>query len=122
MSRQKLLYLAFLGALVMPAALAEEDPEQDKTCLRLVSIDSVEAIDNQHIRFEMVNGDTYISELPNKCPGLYRNKAIMYKTSLSQLCDLDIITVLDQSGGGYERGASCGLGKFVLMDTMDDID
>ncbi|MEJ2760591.1 MAG: hypothetical protein P8126_03375, partial [Gammaproteobacteria bacterium] len=39
---------------------------------------------------------------------------IMYRTSLSQLCDLDIITVLDSVGGEYRPGASCGMGHFFF--------
>lgn len=36
----------------------------------------------------------------------------MYRTSLSQLCDLDMITVLNDFGSGFTPGASCGLGRF----------
>ncbi|MDH3511808.1 MAG: hypothetical protein OER85_13220, partial [Gammaproteobacteria bacterium] len=32
--------------------------------------------------------------------------------SLSQLCDLDIITVLNDYGFGFTPGPSCGLGRF----------
>ena len=36
----------------------------------------------------------------------------MYKTSLPQLCDLDMITVLYNQGFGFSQGASCSLGRF----------
>lgn len=36
----------------------------------------------------------------------------MYRTSVGQLCDLDIITVLDDIGFGLTSGVSCGLGQF----------
>jgi hypothetical protein len=40
----------------------------------------------------------------------------MYRTSLNQLCDLDVITVLDDSGFGLMPQASCGLGQFYAID------
>jgi len=36
----------------------------------------------------------------------------MYRTSLSQLCDLDLITVLESGGFGLMPLSSCGLGRF----------
>ena len=36
----------------------------------------------------------------------------MYRTSLSVLCDLDLITVLDRGGFGLRPMGSCGLGRF----------
>lgn len=47
------------------------------------------------------------------CPALGFERRFSYRTSISQLCSVDIITVL-QSGGpnNLMPGASCGLGKF----------
>ncbi len=42
--------------------------------------------------------------------------SIMYKTSMSQLCELDMITVLNNMGFGFMQGATCGLGKFYPMN------
>jgi hypothetical protein len=36
----------------------------------------------------------------------------MYKTSLNELCNVDIITVLNSVGSGFLPGISCGLGNF----------
>jgi hypothetical protein len=36
----------------------------------------------------------------------------MCRTSLSQLCDVDIIIVLIDIGFGFSPGVSCGLGTF----------
>jgi hypothetical protein len=44
----------------------------------------------------------------------------MYRTSLNQLCDLDIITVLNSLGFGFMRGPSCGLGSFQPV-TEDEV-
>ncbi|TXS91942.1 hypothetical protein FV139_14545 [Parahaliea maris] len=97
---------------------AEQDPlaallDDAEDCVPLQRIDRTEVIDEQTVLFFMRGSEVYANRLPNRCPGLRRNKTIMYKTSLSQLCNLDVITVLDQMGGGLQRGASCGLGDFV---------
>ena len=86
--------------------------EEAKKCLSLVRIDNIDVIDNQNIVFHTTGEQDYLNTLPYACSGLYQDKAIMYKTSLSELCDLDVITVLDSIGMGYQSGATCGLGKF----------
>src|SRR3546814_19268179 len=53
----------------------------------------------------------YRNTLPNSCPSLGSERKFSYKTSISQLCSGDIITVLHNMGGGLDRGVSCGLGK-----------
>jgi hypothetical protein len=42
----------------------------------------------------------------------------MYRTSLSQLCNVDIITVLQNVGFGFLPGASCGLGMFRPVEAL----
>jgi len=112
----------FLAAILLlgpfaSLAFAEASVATDKRCLPISGIASTRVVDNQHIVFQMRNGDAWMNELPRKCPGLSKRDPIMYKTSQSQLCDLDIITVLNSAGGGYMPGASCGLGRFVPMTT-----
>ena len=106
--------LAAVSVLAVPA-MADEDSGA-KRCLPLSNISSIKVVDNQHLRFDMRGGPDYMNTLPNKCPGLSKHTPIMYKTSLSQLCDLDTVTVLQTVGGGFMRGATCGLGKFEPMD------
>lgn len=69
-------------------------------------------LDDRTILFKMTGGETLVNNLPQRCPGLGFEKAFGYKTSLTQLCNTDIIWVVRQAAGGIERGASCGLGKF----------
>jgi len=89
--------------------LAAGPPEQ---CLSLIRIDRSEVIDDRNIIFHMKNGDLYRNQLPYRCPGLALHDTFMYRTSLNQLCHLDIITVMDSIGFGLSPGASCGLGHF----------
>jgi hypothetical protein len=71
--------------------------------------------DDNTIDFVMDNGDVYRNTLPNSCPSLGFEERFSYRLSTSQLCSVDIITVLQTAGGGYMQGASCGLGKFQKM-------
>ena len=88
-------------------------------CLKLSSIRQSEIINNRHILFHLPGGKTYVNVLPRACPGLTRQTAFMYRTSLNELCDLDMITVLDDIGFGLTPGVSCGLGRFYPVDDAD---
>ncbi|WP_293968900.1 hypothetical protein [Sphingomonas sp.] len=67
--------------------------------------------DDRTIDF-FVGRKVYRNVLPQSCPGLGFEQAFTYATSISRLCSLDIITVLQRTGGQFMRGASCGLGTF----------
>jgi hypothetical protein len=60
----------------------------------------------------MRGGDVYRNDLPNRCPNLEFEQRFMYRVTANRLCDLDVITVIDDVGFGFMPGASCGLGKF----------
>ncbi|WP_242122925.1 hypothetical protein [Sphingobium sp. Sx8-8] len=86
-------------------------------CVQIVSIRTTNVRDDRTIDFIMNGNKVYRNFLPNSCPSLGFEKRFMYQTSLSQLCSVDIITVLYQAGG-LQRGPSCGLGKFQPMQKM----
>jgi hypothetical protein len=86
-------------------------------CVQLNAIRSTEVRDDSTIDFIMNGNKVYRNTLPNSCPSLGFEKRFLYKTSLSQLCSVDIITVLYQAGG-LQPGASCGLGKFQPMEKI----
>lgn len=87
-------------------------------CLSISRIKDIDIIDDQTLVFKMNGRKMYLNELPHRCPGLSRNETIMYRTSTSQLCDLDVITVLNSMGRGYMPGASCGLGRYSLISDL----
>jgi hypothetical protein len=60
----------------------------------------------------MRGDDVYRNELPNACPSLDFDERFMDRVTLNRLCDVDVITVIDDAGFGFTAGASCGLGKF----------
>jgi len=104
------------------AALAAEDgggeaagarPEGAENCVSLQAIRSTRIVDDQTIIFYMRAGDIYINRLPRRCPGLRRSDGYSYETSLTQLCNTDIIRVLERFGGALPRPTTaCGLGFF----------
>lgn len=115
MNRTTLLVCSLAGLLAGQVALAAEEAapapatsDEAQHCVSLHAIRNTRVIDAQTILFEMSGKKTLVNRLPRKCPGLAFEKRFAYKTSLSQLCSSDIITVITDIG----RGASCGLGKF----------
>ncbi len=108
--------------LVSMASVADDDNNQStesdsKRCISLARIDSTHVLDDSNILFYMLGKKVYRNQLPHRCPGLARADSFMYKTSLSQLCNLDSITPLDNMGFGFIQGPSCGLGKFSPIDS-----
>jgi hypothetical protein len=85
-------------------------------CIQIRSIQSTNVRDDSTIDFVMNGKKVYRNSLPNSCPSLGFEKRFSYRTSMSQLCSVDIITVLWNAGPGLQPGASCGLGKFQPME------
>ena len=117
------LILGLVVAIVAVAgrnAAAQEggsgDANEVRNCVDLMRIDRTEIVDNDTILFYMRNGDVYRNDLQHQCPALGFEERFMYRTALTQLCDIDVITVLNDVGFGFMPGASCGLGKFQPID------
>jgi hypothetical protein len=85
-------------------------------CIPLRSIRSTQVRDDRTIDFIMTSNKIYRNSLPNSCPTLGSEKRFSYRTSQSQLCSVDIITVLYNIGSSLQPGASCGLGTFQPME------
>ena len=85
-------------------------------CINPRLIRSTHVRDDQTIDFEMNGNTIYRNTLPYKCSSLGFEERFAYKLSTSQLCSVDIITVLQSFGGGLSQGPSCGLGKFQKME------
>lgn len=114
--------LGFALTLVAAPAIAKTTPDpyvptgaKAMDCIPLTSIRSTNVRDDRTIDFIMNGNKIYRNTLPNSCPSLGFEKRFSYRTSLSQLCSVDIITVLWNNGPGLQPGASCGLGKFQPM-------
>ncbi|KPF67841.1 hypothetical protein IP88_12130 [alpha proteobacterium AAP81b] len=84
-------------------------------CVQLQNIRESRVIDDSTIDFYLRDGRVLRNNLPGRCPQLGFERAFTYQTSITQLCNVDIITVLYQ-GGGIRQGASCGLGSFTPIE------
>lgn len=84
-----------------------------ESCVQLSQIRETRIRDDWTIDF-IGNGDrVWRNTLTSRCPGLKSENAFTYETSLSQLCNVDIVYVLQNFGGRLQRGPGCGLGQFV---------
>jgi hypothetical protein len=92
-----------------PAADVVGEPT---SCIPLSHIRETRVRDDWTIDFIGAGKMVYRNALTERCSGLKSNNAITYKTSLSQLCNTDIVYVLETTGGVH-RGPSCSLGQFV---------
>ena len=98
----------------------EPDPSLPfESCISVGRIDRTKVLDQQNILFYMRGGQIYRNFLPRRCPGLDRREAFSYRSSASQLCAIDVITVLETSGFGPRQGASCGLGNFYPVSEIE---
>jgi hypothetical protein len=84
-----------------------------KNCISLARIDRTRVVNDNTILFYMLGPDVYVNNLPRRCNGLKRTDAFSYETSLSQLCNTDIIRGLRNLGGQFVPSTACGLGLFV---------
>lgn len=81
-------------------------------CVQINQIRSTRVHGDSTIDFEMAGGKIYRNTLPYGCPNLGFEERFSYRTSLTRLCSVDIIRVLQNYGGSLQEGAGCGLGKF----------
>jgi hypothetical protein len=88
------------------------------SCVSLNQIRESRVRNDRVIDFRTSGKRWYRNTLPHSCPSLGFEERFAYKTSLSQLCSVDVITVLHSYGNGLDRGASCGLGKFQPIELV----
>jgi len=97
-----------------PAAKVVGEPVN---CLPLQSIRESRVRDDWTIDFRTNNNRWYRNTLPNRCNSLGFERAFSYATSISRLCNVDIITVIANTGGpGPINRGSCGLGQFTPVE------
>lgn len=88
------------------------------SCIPLQSIRESRVRDDWTIDFRTDGNRWYRNTLPNRCNGLGFEQAFSYATSLTQLCNVDIITVISTAGGGPINRGSCGLGEFTPVELV----
>src|SRR5690606_18612783 len=93
-----------------------------QTCIPASRIDRTEVIDDNTILFHMRGRDqAYANYLPERCPNLGREKRFSYELRSRQLCDITLITVIEDIG--FNPGFTCRLGEFhpVTPAEVDEI-
>lgn len=127
-SRYALFALAplFAGSLAYagssrPAPAPEPSPAArqigaPQSCIPLVQIRETRVRDDWTIDFVGNGSQVWRNRLTASCAGLRTNRAITYETSQSQLCNTDIVYVLENWGGAPRRGGACSLGQFVPVE------
>jgi hypothetical protein len=124
----RLTLIAAIGALAACAQVATQRQEADRRalvdarpvgepvdCVDLARIDHTRVRDDRTVDFHMRGREVYRNRLRGECPGLAFEDSFTYRTSLSRLCSVDLITV-NRSGGGA-GGPTCALGKFQRIET-----
>ena len=116
--RSSIFLFAALASTALTIGNAQDDPPApDPRCLQLRRIDHTDNVGDRNVLFYMRDGKIYQNELRQTCPGLSRDRPIMYRVVMNQLCDTDVITVLEPIGfGGFMPTASCALGEFRQID------
>lgn len=91
----------------------QPDPSQPfERCVSISRIARTDVLDHQNVIFYMRGGQIFRNWLPRRCAGLNNRDPFSYRTTISQLCNSDTITILDAAAFGSLQGASCGLGGF----------
>ena len=111
-----LLFALAAAAIVAPLSAKDKEvppatpagPAVD--CVNLSQVRETHVRSDSVIDFDMGGGKIYRNTLPYACPQLGFEEKFLYKTSIGQLCSVDVITVLHDGPGGV--GATCGLGVF----------
>jgi len=105
------LFMLVLVAICGAAAAREQAQTPPNQCVDTRQIRSTNAIDNQTIIFKMRNGEQWKNTLTHECPSLKFHNAFSYRLSGTRLCDIDVITVIQQPLQDL-YGPTCFLGKF----------
>jgi hypothetical protein len=110
-----------LGSLLLSGAAAAQDDAaaKDPRCLRLRQIEHTTIVDQRTVLFEMRGDTVYRNDLPQRCPGLVREQRFLYRVTMDQLCNTDLITILEDWGFAFTPGTSCRLGDFVEIDRQE---
>lgn len=87
------------------------------SCIPISTISESRVQDDWTIDFRSGVRQWYRVTLPQRCNSLGFYKTFRYRTSLSELCNTDIIEVIETGPSGGMRGA-CGLAPFQPVELV----
>ena len=91
---------------------------ETENCILTYRIRDVRILNEHQILFRMYGGDAYLQE-PASCPTLRKDQALQYRTTGTQLCSMDIITLLD-TGSSLMFDGTCGFSAFQKLERVAD--
>lgn len=105
---------AILLQAAAPASQQRPVPEaapagKPVSCLSLSQVRETRVRSDEVIDFYVTGHRVYRNTLPRKCPGLGFQERFSHKSSISEICSVDTVTVLESD---LRPGATCGLGAF----------
>jgi len=92
-------------------ALAGRSAGPAVSCVSQRSLRGNRSFGEGAILFEGTGGTVYVNRPPAGCPNLNLGRALVFRTTGTQLCSGDIATVIDTSSGFSSGG--CSLGDFT---------
>jgi hypothetical protein len=113
------LTVALASAVPAAGGSAQDDPAPSPSCLQLGRIDRTEVVDTGNILFYLKDRAIYQNALPHACATLADDKPFLYRVTMNQICDSDVITVLERWTFGFTPTEACVLGDFKLVDKAD---
>ncbi len=103
-------------------ALITRDPTVDdyggyERCIDMKRIRTTKVLDERHLVIEMRHKDEYfVIQLPNRCPGLRKNRPVMTEPRGRHFCVHDTIRPMYNNGfGGLEPGIRCSISGFQAV-------
>ena len=104
-------FFSFSNTIAQSASSAEKLV----SCIPTSSIKQIDILGNSNVVFQTGVNNFYLNTLPRVCNGLKLSDSITYSTSINRLCNVDVITVLNNAGRDFQTGPSCGLGYFASI-------
>ena len=108
-------FVALIGGTTVAAAAEDDDVGALQMCVPLRQIDDSRVIDDKTILLRVVAGSPYRRiDLANECIGLTMAENFTSATTISQLCQHDILRVTQQA-----IGSQCVIDKITVIDEAE---
>lgn len=100
-------------------ALLQRDPEKadyvdEERCISTRRVRRVQVLDDQHVTFQTGRDEYYLVQFERRCPGLMRNKPVMYEKRSQRLCTHDLLRAVSEYApfGELQTGVPCPIPGF----------
>ena len=98
-----------------------EETGETRACLSIPTIRSIKGVNERKLLVRIGIDDYWVTTPNGKCNGITRvNNRIEYSTTLTQLCQNDILRIVDNLTGQFAGG--CGVGKFRKLREKPPVD